>query len=62
MFKKRLLVCGALGVLFIGSAVNTFAEGTDSETQDPLGNLTYRLIGPYAGGRVSRVQVSSVTP
>ena len=52
MFKKLVLGFVALGIL---SPTLPLAAQVENEELDPLENLTYRLIGPYAGGRVSRV-------
>jgi photosystem II stability/assembly factor-like uncharacterized protein len=52
MRHKRPFVFAALSILTIGTC-GTVAAG--AENQDPLENLEYRLIGPAAGGRVSRV-------
>jgi photosystem II stability/assembly factor-like uncharacterized protein len=52
MFKKLALGFVTLWILAATLPNTALAE---NEERDPLGNLTYRLIGPYAGGRVSRV-------
>ena len=50
---KKLVLCFV--TLWVLAATLPSAALAETEEQDPLGNLTYRLIGPYAGGRVSRV-------
>ncbi len=44
-----------LGLSLLLSSRPVFAAGGDDTGKDPLHGLEYRLIGPAAGGRVSRV-------
>ena len=52
MLHNKRVVFSTFWVLFLTFSLGVMAE---EETSDPLQNLRYRLIGPAAGGRVSRV-------
>lgn len=51
--KKLLSIFCALLALTVGPAAQPAAQ--DAKDKDPFAALKYRLVGPYAGGRVSRV-------
>ena len=52
MLDKRFVVFATLGVLLLSVSHTSAAI---AENLEPLENLEYRLLGPAAGGRVSRV-------
>lgn len=52
MHHRRWMALAAVLTLAAGAAAGS---RHDEEPKDPLENLTYRLVGPAAGGRVTRV-------
>ena len=58
MLKSRVLLCTALAVTLVGVAPLAQKPGDTPKASDSpaeLKALKYRLIGPAAGGRVSRI-------